>query len=189
MSVGPSAGKLSQKFIDAALDEVIKAPFITAEELYAATKEFWNQHSERQARRRFNAYINSLQQRGLIVKSGKGFSASLEATSSATQRLNLVSMRRLQPIQAKDWDGKWHMVSFDIPEEKRAARAALRRLLKQLGCKFLHGSVWVHILDYRRQIQTVQQLYGITSHITYLVVDDFDRAEEYKPHFKNYIGM
>lgn len=41
------------------------------------------------------------------------------------------------------WDGKWRIVSFDIPEQKRVLRNLFRRNLKKWGFKYLHKSVWI----------------------------------------------
>lgn len=43
----------------------------------------------------------------------------------------------------RSWDGRWRMALFDLPEEKRSLRNALRNELKaaRFGC--LQGSVWI----------------------------------------------
>ena len=43
----------------------------------------------------------------------------------------------------KSWDGKWRIVIFDIPENKRVIRNLFRRNLKKWGFKPLQKSVWV----------------------------------------------
>lgn len=43
----------------------------------------------------------------------------------------------------KDWDGKYRVVLFDIPEQKRRVRDLLRRKLKHWGFKAWQQSVWV----------------------------------------------
>lgn len=45
--------------------------------------------------------------------------------------------------EEKDWDGKWRVVIFDIPEEKRIIRNLFRRNLKKWGFKYLQKSVWI----------------------------------------------
>ena len=50
----------------------------------------------------------------------------------------------LNPENKNDkWDGKWRIVVFDIPEQKRAIRNLFRRNLKKWGFKQLQKSVWV----------------------------------------------
>lgn len=43
----------------------------------------------------------------------------------------------------ESWDGKWRIVIFDIPEEKRIIRNLFRRNLKKWGFKHLQKSVWM----------------------------------------------
>ncbi len=46
-------------------------------------------------------------------------------------------------FEGKDWDGKWRVVIFDIPEEKRLIRNMFRRNIKKWGFKHLQKSVWI----------------------------------------------
>ncbi|MCR4305512.1 MAG: hypothetical protein NUV73_00320 [Candidatus Daviesbacteria bacterium] len=46
-------------------------------------------------------------------------------------------------FEEKNWDGKWRVVLFDIPEEKRIIRNLFRRNLKKWGFKHLQKSVWI----------------------------------------------
>lgn len=43
----------------------------------------------------------------------------------------------------EEWDGKWRIVIFDIPEQKRIIRNLFRRRLKEWGFKRWQQSVWV----------------------------------------------
>lgn len=42
----------------------------------------------------------------------------------------------------KNWDGRWRLVAWDIPEKRRAARDLLRQKLKQLGFTRWQKSIW-----------------------------------------------
>src|SRR5690606_20082068 len=50
---------------------------------------------------------------------------------------------------AREWDGRWRMVLFDIPQRENSLRQKLRKLLKEnrFGC--LQRSVWLspHPMD------------------------------------------
>lgn len=66
---------------------------------------------------------------------------------------------RVDNDQEKQWDGKWRIVSFDIPEEKRVIRNLLRRNLKKWGFKHLHKSVWVSKMNvYRKLTEYIRDL-------------------------------
>lgn len=45
------------------------------------------------------------------------------------------------------WDGKFRIVAFDIPEQKRIIRNLFRRNLKKWGFKHLQKSVWISKKD------------------------------------------
>lgn len=47
----------------------------------------------------------------------------------------------------KEWDGKWRIVIFDIPEQKRLIRDLFRRNLKKWGFKHLQKSVLISKQD------------------------------------------
>lgn len=46
-------------------------------------------------------------------------------------------------ISDEDWDGKWRLVIFDIPEKRRQARNLLRNSLKKWGFTPWQQSLWV----------------------------------------------
>lgn len=46
-------------------------------------------------------------------------------------------------LQNKKWDGKWRIVSYDIPEKLHWRRDALRKKLEELGFGMIHESVWI----------------------------------------------
>ena len=46
-------------------------------------------------------------------------------------------------FQNQKWDGKWRIVTFDIPEKKRKIRQNLRYKLRELGFAMLQKSIWI----------------------------------------------
>ena len=46
-------------------------------------------------------------------------------------------------VLQKDWDGKFRIVLFDIPESKEVIRDLFRRRLKDWGFKMWQRSVWI----------------------------------------------
>ncbi|MEK7616459.1 MAG: CRISPR-associated endonuclease Cas2 [Patescibacteria group bacterium] len=45
-------------------------------------------------------------------------------------------------IEEREWDGKWRIVIFDVPEKRRGARNMLRDNLKKWGFTKWQQSVW-----------------------------------------------
>lgn len=47
----------------------------------------------------------------------------------------------------RDWNGQLFLITYDIPEEDRAKRDAVRKLIKRLGGGLLQKSVWLCLYD------------------------------------------
>ncbi len=45
--------------------------------------------------------------------------------------------------EKRSWDGKMHLVTYDIPESRKIDRELLRAYLRRIGCAMLQESVWI----------------------------------------------
>lgn len=88
---------------------------------------------------------------------------------------------------AKKWDKKWRMVIFDIPEEQRKARDALRQKLTELSFFQLQKSCFAHPYECHDQIDFVAEFFGVSEHVSYLVAESLDVDRNLRKHF-NLLG-
>ena len=84
---------------------------------------------------------NRLKQRGLVRENAEG---RLTLTKQGQARIERVLMREYEIPAPVLWDGKWHILLFDIRERRRKVRTQLRHLLQGAGFVRLQDSVWVH---------------------------------------------
>lgn len=63
-----------------------------------------------------------------------------EITAEGKRRLAAVIP---QYDELRVWDGRMHLVTYDIPEKRKSDRALLREFLKRIGCAMLQESVWI----------------------------------------------
>lgn len=63
----------------------------------------------------------------------------LEKVGEETGSLNLRSLANFEP----EWDGRFRLVLFDVPEEHRNIRDSVRNYIKKLGAGQWQRSVWV----------------------------------------------
>lgn len=84
----------------------------------------------------------------------------------------------------KDWDRKWRIVIFDIPEEKKIMRNFFRRKLKGLGFRFLQESVWVSPHNSASQIEILIDLCDAKKYVHYLLVEELDNKDVLMKLFK-----
>ncbi|MBI5613619.1 hypothetical protein HY947_01735 [Candidatus Gottesmanbacteria bacterium] len=83
--------------------------------------------------------IAEARRRGLVEKVSKK-NAAPQISSQGEKRLNSVL-----PIykEKRPWDGRLHLVTYDVPEVKRKDRKILYRFLKKIGCARLQDSLWM----------------------------------------------
>jgi len=72
------------------------------------------------------------------------------------------------------WDGKWHVVIFDIPERLKQGRMALSSKLKGLGLYPLQKSVFVFPYPCKDEIDFVVELFDLRPYVRILTVTDID---------------
>lgn len=75
---------------------------------------------------------------------------------------------------SKNWDGKWRIVIFDIPEQKRDLRNFFRGKLQDLGYRFLQESVWICPYNIADKVEDLIELCKVGRYIHYLVVEELD---------------
>lgn len=100
--------------------------------------------------------------RWVTVREGQnGF--QLEITEQG--RKQYLRMGLDDPLPKGKWDGRWRLVIFDIPNEKKVARDTLRFMLKRLGFHQLQESVWVTPWPCQHHIDLLRELYTVPQHV------------------------
>ena len=77
----------------------------------------------------------------------------------------------------KDWDGKYRLVLFDIPEKNRVVRDNFRNKLKQLGFIGWQQSVWVGKVDITRVMRKFLNKYGLSDYVLVIETEDLGNFE------------
>ena len=87
-------------------------------------------------------------------------------------------------IERKNWDGKWRVVIFDIPERIRERRDALREKLKHLGFYELQKSVFVFPHECRDEIEFVIEVFNLRKYARFGVLESIDNELHLKKIFE-----
>lgn len=96
-------------------------------------------------------------------------------------RYKLDEMEIKKPVQ---WDHKWRLIIFDIPEKKKRLRDTLRMRLKQLGLIELQKSVFVHPYECRNEIDFVIELYDARRYVRFIEATHIDTELHLKQKFR-----
>lgn len=84
--------------------------------------------------------IREARRRGFLSKAGRGRKAWPEITEEGKRRLaNLIP----HYDEKRVWDGRIHIITYDVPEKQRNERELLRESLLRIGCGRLQDSVFM----------------------------------------------
>ena len=127
-----------------------------------------------------------LKQRGYVtteVRDGKKY---IRLTALGRKRLEEYQNqhRRVQGVKkSKSWDGKWRIVTFDIPERYRRSRDQIRFELREAGFVQLHKSVWVTPHQCEEFIALLKADQHVGKSLLYIVADKIEYGHELRKKF------
>lgn len=101
-------------------------------------------HQRARARYAAKQAIGRLERAGVIKRiRGKDETVTLTSIGRAMvlKEAAILNSKRRRGMK---WDGKWRIVSFDVPQEFKTARDALRHLLRRAGFLQVQKSLYVH---------------------------------------------
>lgn len=101
----------------------------------------------------------------------------MEITDKGKKRLLEYDFENIE-LKAKRRDGKWRLVIFDIPENKKVSRDAFRRKLLDLDFVRLQDSVFASAFPCKREIDFLCHYLGISDYVTLVVLSKIERGEQ-----------
>ena len=83
----------------------------------------------------------------------------------------------------REWDGKWRMLIFDIPESRSRSRQQLRRTLVGLGFCRLQDSVWVFPHNCEDLVALLKIDFRVGKDLLYVIADRIENDASLRKHF------
>lgn len=102
---------------------------------------------------------------------------SITITDKGRKRLLEYDFENLE-IKHKSRDGKWRLVIFDIPEDKKNARDVFRRKLLQLDFIRFQDSVFASAYPCRMEVDFLCHFLGISDFVTVVSLNKIERGEQ-----------
>ncbi len=93
-------------------------------------------------------------------------------TKLGLRRLNQAKFQKIK-IKRTSWDGKWRLLTFDVPERQSNLRQTFRRKLKELGFFHFQRSVFVLPFECQAEIGLITDYLRITPCVHLLTADRF----------------
>jgi len=156
---------------------------------YRAKKGLWiSEHfdhwkSEGNAKKIKDGIRDLNKQKFIKKKENYDGSVLISLTEKGILRALNIIFRRLEKRREK-WDGKWRIFAFDIPEECRKGRNALRYRFRSAGFYELQKSIFVYPYDCKKEVMELVSLFKLEKYVRFVLADFIDNEERLKARFK-----
>ena len=118
------------------------------------------------------------------IRKEKNGTWKMVLTEAGKKKVLQYDLEKMAITKPKHWDGKWRMVLFDIPEEKRKGRDAFRSWLKRLKFYQLQASVFVYPYDCKDEYDFLVEMHHMRKYVRYAVLDTIDNEKHLKEIFR-----
>jgi DNA-binding transcriptional regulator PaaX len=115
------------------------------------------------------------------VKRGDAY--CLRITEKGSKALAFEQSRLSLGSTKRKWDGRWRIVTFDVPERRRGVRGRLREMMKSVGFVRLQESVWVYPYDCEEFIALLKAELKIGRSVLYVIADSIEQDKALRAHF------
>lgn len=127
-----------------------------------------------------------LKKRGLVeFVTENNSEVTVRITNNGKKYLKTFDIYNMVLNKPARWDKKWRLVAFDIPEEHKSAREALRRKLKELNFIRFQDSVWITPYPCDDEIRFLREIFNIPFNVDVFIIEDLKHHEiRLKKYFK-----
>jgi DNA-binding transcriptional regulator PaaX len=144
-------------------------------------KEEWKEINRQSLRRA----IKSLYRSKLIgEKQNADGTITLILTDRGKQKALTYDLDEIKIKKPATWDKKWRVALFDIPDNRKKIREALRGHLKNMQFYEFQESVFVHPYDCEDEVNYLIEFYDIRKFVRFIVAESLDNELHLKHHFK-----
>ncbi len=106
-----------------------------------------------------------------------GSNIQIEITEKGKKRILEYDFEKIT-LSSRKRDGKWRLVIFDIPENKKANRDVFRRKLLQLGMIRVQDSIFASAFPCKKEIDFLCHFLNISDFVTLVSLNQIERGEE-----------
>lgn len=124
-----------------------------------------------------------LRRKKLIEYKDIGKKTFISLTENGKKQILKYDFEEMKIEKTSRWDGKWHLVMFDIPQSKKNARDALRLKLLDLGFLKFNNSVWLYPYECKKEVDFVAEFFMIGKYVHYAVAEEITNSKTLKKIF------
>ncbi len=138
--------------------------------MHAAKNPVFGKYKKEMGRKKFDKMIYYLKQKNYIRAKSLGGNHAMMLTKEGFSKVFKASFGL--EVKEKRKDGKWIMLTFDIPQKHSKARALLRSILKNLEYKMFQQSIWVNPYDVSEKTEKLLQMYNLEKYVKVFLIEE-----------------
>ncbi|MBI4990909.1 hypothetical protein HZB96_02330 [Candidatus Gottesmanbacteria bacterium] len=108
----------------------------------------------------------------------------VKITRNGLEKALTYELESMQIKRPKRWDGKWRVVTFDIPNKYKRVRDIFRMRLRQLGLYQFQESVYASPYPCFNEIEFLREIYGVAVTVRYLLVEKIEDDSFLRSYFE-----
>ncbi|MBZ5751884.1 MULTISPECIES: phenylacetic acid degradation operon negative regulatory protein PaaX [Metabacillus] len=114
--------------------------------------------------------ISRMVKQGWIQSEKQGNKSYYFLTDRGVNRIEEAA-NRIYKMNPSEWDGKWRILMYTIPEEKRQIRDELRQELLWSGFGSFSNSCWISPNNLEKEVKLLIEKYDISEYVDFFVSD------------------
>ncbi|EZP75766.1 PaaX family transcriptional regulator [Parageobacillus genomosp. 1] len=114
------------------------------------------------------AAISRMSKQGWVKAEKRGNKSYYSLTERGVKRMEEAA-KRIYKIRPEKWDGKWRILVYTIPEEKRSVRDELRKELVWSGFGTISNSCWISPNNLEKQVYDLIDKYEIEPYVDFFI--------------------
>ncbi|MDQ0269642.1 phenylacetic acid degradation operon negative regulatory protein [Cytobacillus purgationiresistens] len=116
------------------------------------------------------AAISRMNKQGWVQAEKVGNKSYYSLTSKGQNRIDEAG-KRIFKLKSEQWDGKWRLLMYNIPEDIRHIRDELRKELVWSGFGSMSNSIWISPIPLENQVRNLIEKYDIDSYVDFFIAE------------------
>jgi phenylacetic acid degradation operon negative regulatory protein len=114
--------------------------------------------------------LSRMSHKGWLESRKAGRYSFYSLTAKCIELLEEGAQRIFQP-RCDPWDGRWHLLTYSIPESKRDLRRRLRKRLLWLGFGALNHATWISPRDLRAEVEEAVNALRVCPYVEFFTAE------------------
>jgi len=144
--------------------------------------------NEKEAWKRFNLpylkrTLERLEKEKLVKIEVNNNLQTVEITEAGKRKILKYALDKIEIKKPKFWDGKWRLISYDVPGDSKTLREIFRNYLQAWKFYPLHESVFLHAYPCENEVEFLREYLAIGKYVRIFVVSQIENDQPFKKFF------